>query len=428
MHIDKKTIRKIFLLVIGCIFFYWLLHETERFRTMWELISGVISPFVIGATLAFIMNVPLRAIERNLMFIKRDGLRRTAAIILTLLTTVLVIYGVFALLVPQITETIAILIPKIVDFFLRLEKKVEEFLAEHPEMLEWIYANTDFESFDWAGLIQQVVSMLKNSVTLIASGAFSAVGNIADALVNTVIGLVFALYSLSRKEILARQGRRILYAILPERYTDEIIRILRLTNSTFSNFISGQCLEACILGLLFAVSMAVFGMPYIPLISVLIGVTALVPIVGAFIGCVLGAFFILVNDPLQAVLFVAMFLIIQQIEGNLIYPKVVGTSIGLPGMWVLVAVTVGGEVMGIVGMLVMIPLASVCYTLLREFTTKRVEERDIDPEKLKDHPPELRNKFKENRERREQLKFRRQMRALAEKHKAQLQKRKEHHE
>ena len=422
MTIDKKTIRKLFWVAVGAIFFYWLLHETERFRTLWRAISGLLSPFVIGSTLAFIINVPMRAIENRLKFIQREDLRRTAAIILTLVAVALVIYGVFALLVPQITETIMVLIPKLTEFFLRMEVLIEEFLAENPELLEWVYVNTGFETLDWAGLIQQAATMLKNSLSVIASGAVSAFGSVATALVNAVIGLVFSLYSLARKDILASQGRRILYSLVPERAADETIRILRLTNSTFSNFISGQCLEAFILGLLFTVSMAIFKMPYIALISVLIGITALVPIVGAFIGCIFGAFFILVNDPFQAVLFIAMFLVIQQIEGNLIYPKVVGNSIGLPGMWVLVAVTIGGEVMGIAGMLIMIPLASVCYTLLREFTNKRVEALDIDPEKLRAHPPELKNQFRENRERREQIKFRREMKRLAEKHKAQLQK------
>ena len=195
------------------------------------------------------------------------------------------------------------------------------------------------------------------------------------------------------------------YAVLPERFCDELIRILRLTNSTFSNFISGQCLEACILGCLFAVTMAILRMPFIPLVSVLIAVTALIPVVGAFVGCVLGAFFILVNDPIQAIIFVAMFLILQQIENNMIYPKVVGTSIGLPGMWVLVAVTIGGEVMGVGGMLVMIPLASVLYTLLREFTEKRLMERGIPAEKLVEHPPEIKSRFQRSQERRQRQNF-----------------------
>ena len=208
-------------------------------------------------------------------------------------------------------------------------------------------------------------------------------------------------------EILSRQGRRILYSLVSEKHADEVVRILRLTNSTFSNFISGQCLEACILGCLFAVAMAIFKMPYIALVSVVIAVTALVPVVGAFVGCVLGAFLILVNNPLQAVTFVIMFLVIQQLENNLIYPRVVGTSIGLPGMWVLVAVTVGGDLMGVGGMLLMIPVTSVLYTLAREFTRKRLEERGIPEEKLRDQPPEIRSRFQQNQQRKERQRVQR---------------------
>ena len=416
MQIDKKTIRNLFLVVFGAIAFYWILHETEQFRSLWSALATMLSPFVIGASIAFVLNVPMRAMERPLRFIQNDGLRRAAAIVLTLIALVLVIVGVLCLLVPQITATIQSLIPQLTDFFLRVESFAVDFLNDNPQVLQWMSDNTDLQSFDWASLIQKAAAMLKNSVSVIASGAFSAVGGVTSALVNMVIGLVFALYCLARKEILARQGRRILYAFLPEKVCDQTIRILRLTNTTFSNFISGQCLEAVILGCMFAVTMAILKMPYIPLVSVLIAVTALVPIVGAFVGCFLGAFFILVNDPIQALLFVAMFLILQQIEGNLIYPKVVGTSIGLPGMWVLVAVTIGGDMMGIAGMLIMIPISSVIYTLMREITQKRVTERGIDPEKLRDHPPELKSKFKEKRQRKKEQKLLKQMKELAAKH------------
>ena len=422
MHIDKKTVRNIFAVAVGAIAFYWILNETDQFRNLWATFTGILSPFVIGAALAFIMNVPMRAIERRLGFIRRDGLRRTAAIILSLVAIAVVISGVILLLIPQITETIQSLIPKLTTFFLRVEAFIIAFLEDNPQLLQWVSDTVGLQSFNWSELIQKAAAMLKDSVSLIATGAFSAVGGVASAIVDVVIGLVFSLYCLARKEILARQGRRILYAFLPEHFCDESIRVMRLTNSTFSNFISGQCLEAVILGCLFAVSMAIFKLPYIPLVSVLIAVTALVPIVGAFVGCFLGAFFILVNDPIQALIFVAMFLVLQQIEGNLIYPKVVGTSIGLPGMWVLVAVTIGGDLMGIGGMLIMIPISSVLYTLLREFTAKRVEERQIDPDKLRDHPPELKSKFKENRERKREQKLLRQMKELAAKHAEKLPK------
>ena len=301
------------MIALGAIAFYWVLHETEQFRNLWTGLVGVLSPFVLGAAIAFIMNVPMRALERQLMFIRKDGLRRTASIILTFVLIILVIAGVIWLLVPQITETIQSLIPKLTDFFQRMERLVLAFLEENPELLQWVSSTTGLQSLDWSGLIQKAVTMLKNSVSLLATGAFSAVGGVTSAIVDIVIGLVFSLYCLARKEILARQGRRILYAFLPEWFCDESIRVMRLTNSTFSNFISGQCLEALILGCLFAVAMAILKLPFIPLISVLIAITALVPIVGAFVGCILGTFFILVNDPFQALIFVAMFLVLQQI-------------------------------------------------------------------------------------------------------------------
>ena len=415
MQIDKKTIRHVFYLAAGCIVLYWLLHETERFKALWTLIADVLAPFVFGAVLAFILNVPMRAIEKRLGFIKADGLRRTVAIVLTLVVVVLVLIGVFHLLIPQISQTIQSLIPKITDFFLRLEGIARQFLEDNPQLMQWVSTQTGLEKLDWPSLIQKAMTMISNSVSAIASGAFSAVGSISSGLVDAVIGFVFALYCLARKEILARQSRRILYSVLPEGFADETIRISRLTNVTFSNFISGQCLEAVILGCMFAVAMAILRMPYIPLISVLIGLTALIPLVGAFVGCILGAFFILVNDPMQAVVFVVMFLVLQQIEGNLIYPKVVGTSIGLPGMWVLVAVGVGGDLMGIMGMLVMIPISSVLYTLAREFTTRRVTERGIDPDKLRDHPPELKSKFKEQREKKKEQRLLKKMKDIADK-------------
>ena len=419
MQIDKKTIRKFFWVAVGAIFVYWTLHETERFKLLWSNAVSIIAPFVIGAAIAFILNVPMRAIERRLKFIKNSGARRALGLILTILAVVLLLVGVVWLIVPQISETIASLVPKVTDFFLRMEDQFFVFLEANPELLAWVYANTNLESLDWAGLVQRAATILKNSVTVIAGSAFSAVGNVAGGLVNALIGLVFSLYCLAQKETLARQSRKILYAFIPESVTDEIIRVMRLTNVTFSNFISGQCLEAVILGAMFAVTMTVLKLPYIVLISVLIAVSALVPYVGAFLGCVIGTFLILVNDPVQAVVFLVMFFILQQIEGNLIYPKVVGTSIGLPGMWVLFAVTVGGSMMGIMGMLVMVPVFSVIYTLVGEIANKRVEERQIDPEKLKNHPIELQNKFKENREKREYIKFRREMNRLAEKYKAQ---------
>ena len=398
MEISKKTLRWIFGGAAGCILLYWLLHDTERLAGMLGAAGSVISPFVVGAVLAFVLNVPMRGVEGWFKGVKNDRGRRAIAIVLTMVAVVVVLSGVIWLLVPQLIETVETLIATLPGFYNRSKLFVQGILNENPQLMEWLYENTNFQTINWSGLIEKGVSWLSVSLDTLVNGALNTVVTLGNGVFNAVISLVFALYCLARKEILARQGRRILYSVLPEKFSDETVRILRMANSTFSNFISGQCLEALILGFMFAVSMSIFRMPYMPLVSVVISVTALVPIVGAFVGCILGAFFILVNDPVLAFWFVIMFLVLQQIEGNLIYPRVVGTSVGLPGMWVLVAVAVGGDLMGVGGMLLMIPLASVLYALAREFTDKRLQHKGIDSQKLMNQPPELKSGFKEKRE------------------------------
>ena len=405
MHIDKKTLRNVFIGVAICIVLYWILHETERVKSVYQVLKGVLSPFVLGASLAFIFNVPMRAIENLVKGISSAKLRRLVAVVLTFLAVLLVLALVFWLLIPQMINTIQSLIPKLYTFATNIGDSVTEFLEKNPQVMQWVVANTEFENLDWAGLAQKIISMVGTSVTKIVESAFAAIGSVTGALVDMVIAIVFALYCLFQKESLARQGRKLLYAFLPEKFSDGVIRILRLTNSTFSNFLSGQCVEVCILGCLFAVAMAIFRMPYIPLVSVLVAVTAFIPVVGAWVGCILGAFFILVANPIQAVWFVVMFLVLQQIENNLIYPRVVGTSIGLSGMWVLVAVAVGGELMGVAGMFLMIPVASVLYTLLREFTNKSLAGKNIDAQKLVEQPPVLVSKLKKNKKSKKESKL-----------------------
>ena len=398
MELNKKAIRTIFFGVAGCILLYWILHETERVTAAYKVIAGVLSPFVIGAVLAFILNVPMRCFERMLGGIKQPTLRRVVALLLTILAVLLVLTVVFSLLIPQVIETAETVAARLPVFIGRVEEKIFTFLEQNPEIQEWVIANTDFENIDLVGLAQNLFSMLGNSVETIMQGAVSAIGKTFDIVFDLFISVVFGIYCLFQKENLARQGRKLLYSFAQEPFADKVVRVMRLTNSTFSNFLSGQCLEVCILGSMFAICMAIFRMPYIPLVSVLVAVTAFIPVVGAFIGCIVGALLILVDNPLQAVTFVGMFLVLQQIENNLIYPRVVGTSIGLPGMWVLFAVAVGGEFMGVAGMFLMIPLSSVLYTLLREHTNKRLSAMNIDEEKLKEQPPELRSRFKAKRE------------------------------
>ena len=394
-EINKKTLRNLFLVVAAGILLYWLLHETDRVRNTLDVIKGVFSPFILGAGLAFVLNVPMRAYESLLKKIANVKFRRLLAVILTLLSVLLVLSLVSVLLIPQLIITVNTLVSRLNEF--SFQTFINNLLDQYPVLMNWVIDYTNFENFDMFSVVKQALSVFGSGISAILGGTVSAISTVFGGIVDFVIALVFALYSLLQKETLARQSRKLVYAFLPEKVGDNIIRVMRLSNATFSNFLSGQCVEVCILGCLFAISMAIAGMPYIPLISILIAVTAFIPIVGAFIGCIVGAFLIFVNDPTswQVVVFIVMFLVIQQVENNLIYPRVVGTSIGLNGMWVLVAVAVGGELFGIAGMFLMIPFASVIYTLLREITNKRLAGLNIDPEKLKGQPPELISHFKE---------------------------------
>lgn len=389
IKISGKTIRNISLCVVGFIALYWILSQSDSFRAIIDRMMSILSPFIVGAVIAFVVNVPMRFIEGLFKRIKRPKLRRFLALFITLVLLCLVVAGVVMLLVPQLIETIQTLIPKLESFFVRIGNQVNQFLAERPEITQWLQENVGIQKLDWPNLVQKYLNVVGNGISALFSQAVSAIGSITSGVMSCFISIVFAVYALIQKETLARQGRKVLYALLPESKADYVVSVLRLSNSTFSNFLSGQCLEVCILAGLFAVAMAIFGMPYISLVCVLIAVTAFIPLIGAWIGCIVGAFLIMVANPIQALWFVVMFLVIQQFEGNVIYPRVVGTSIGLPGMWVLLAISVGGELFGVVGMFLMIPLSSVIYALIRQWINGRLEKRTLDDEKLTPQPPDI---------------------------------------
>lgn len=421
MELDKKNFKRLLTVVCAGIILYWLLNEPQLASGVWSFAIRTLSPFIVGAVIAFILNVPMRFFERHLKFVQKAGLRRSIALFLTLVCGALVITAVFSLLIPQLAKTIASLYPAISAFLKEVETWVNRTLAENPQLMQWIQENTELSKLDWAGLVQQGLTLVGNSLSTILTTALTAIGGLVGVLMDAFIAIVFAVYALFQKELLARQGRKLAYAFLKESHADYVVKVLRLSNATFSNFLSGQCIEVCILGGLFAVAMAIFRMPYIPLISVLVAVTAFIPVVGAWAGCIIGAFLILISDPVQAFWFVIMFLVIQQIEGNMIYPKVVGTSIGLSGMWVLFAIGIGGELMGILGMFLMIPVVSVLYTLLREWTHNRLAKRDVAEDKLREQPPELVSRFKEKRKqskaKREMMKGLKAVENFAHKHK-----------
>ena len=383
MKIDKKIVRYLVLTALGLLFLYLLLNGSERVRGAVAFVKELLFPFVLGAALAFILNVPVRGYERLLKGIKKDSRRRVFAVLLTLLTFLLILAIIFVLLIPQVSKAVSSL-PTLSTILEKSETLIKSF---KPEWKGWGDLS-DVENVEWFSIYKNAFSIFSDDTNIFDS-TVSALGSFAYGVIDLLVAVVFAIYCIFQKENLARLGRKLVYAYLPEAIADGVIRVLRLTNTTFSNFLTGQCVDVCILGSMFAVAMTILGMPYAPVISIVIAVTAFIPVVGAWMGCAVGVFLIYMVNPVQSIWFVVLFALLQWIENNFIYPRVVGTSIGLPGIWVLTAVAIGGDLMGVAGMFLMIPVASVLYTLIRNATHRRLELKNIDPEKLVPQPPDL---------------------------------------
>jgi predicted PurR-regulated permease PerM len=384
MEWDRKKTKSLLLVVCSGVVLHAALQHFNAVTGALRAFLGVVAPLLIGGAIAFILNVPMRAIERHLFpgSKKGSGVRRPAALILTLVTVAVVLVLASAVIGPGIREAVESIAAQVPAAFARLQESMRGIQDYLPYFMEEI-SNWDI---DWRELSEKAIQLVQTwGKGLLASGG-GIVSGLVSGVATFAIGLVFSFYILLQKEKLSCQGRQVLYALLPERWADWILDVLRLANQTFSSFLSGQCLEAVILGTLFVIAMTIFGFPYALLVGVLIAITALVPIVGAFIGCGVGALLIAISNPWQALWFIILFLILQQIEGNLIYPHVVGSSVGLPSIWVLAAVSVGGGLFGIAGMLLFIPLCSVLYALFRRFVKGRLAQRNVPVVKWQDGP------------------------------------------
>jgi len=259
------------------------------------------------------------------------------------------------------------------NFIIKLQEEILEHEWDLP-MIQEVLAELEL---DWGTYIKNIFDFAGNGIGNIFTGTFELISSLVSGVMDAFIAFVFAIYLLAKKETLSSQVKKALYALLPENAADRAVKIGKLAHSTFANFITGQCTEAIILGSMFAITLLLLRYPYAVLIGVIISVTALVPIFGAIVGCIIAMFLILMVDPVKALWFFVIFQILQQIEGNLIYPHVVGNSVGLPSIWVLVAVTIGGNLFGVIGMLFFIPLSSVMYAIFREFVNNRLEKRRI---------------------------------------------------
>ena len=321
---------------------------------VWVL--GVIFPFILGPGIAFILNVPMSAMER------RFRIPRILCLLITLVLIGGIIFLVMVLVIPELGRTMGTLANSVPAFFSRLGEWARTFFSDNPQITE---ALSQIE-LDTGHIWNVLTEYFRNGVGSFLGSTVSTAMSIVNSVGTFFMAFIFAVYVLMQKEKLGTQINKLLYAYLPEKKADRVREIGSHASRIFSRFISGQCIEVCILSLMFFVTLSIFRFPYALMISILVGITAFIPFFGAFIACFIGAFLILMISPVQALLFVVLFLVLQQIEGNLIYPHVMGNSVGLPSIWVFAAVVLGGNIMGIAGMIIFIPLCSLLYALLRE--------------------------------------------------------------
>ncbi len=380
MNLDKHNTRSIMILISFTVLLYLGVSNIGMLPKYLSSFLKFMTPFVIALVVALFLNAVMVKFEDRFFakpWKKYNSFRVKAARPISILVTILlafgVIFGVMFIVIPELINTIGNLANQLPQFFLNFEQRINEWSKNIPEVKDLTTRfDVDFNNIAKSAVtwIQSLGSSLLDNTVKFSVGVISAV-------VDFVLGFILAVYVLAQKEKLGRQTRALLYSTFKESRVDRFMEIARLAHSTFSSFLTGQMLECVILGIIFFIAMNIFGFPYALLISVLIMVTAMVPMVGSFIAAIVGFLLILTTNPIQAIWFVVMFLIIQQIEGNLIYPRVVGKSVGLSPIWILVSITIGSSVGGVMGMLLSIPLASVLYTLLSNLISSRLDKKRI---------------------------------------------------
>lgn len=387
MELSRETVRKIRGLIVFTALVTACLWKYDVVVGALGFVFHIIFPFILGGAIAFVLNVPMNFIERHLFSESRIKGRRYMGKLARPVSMLIVIFGVIGVvgivmfvLIPQLGTTFANLGASIQEFIPRVQEWAEEMFHNNREVMEWV----DNLEFDWNKIMETGINFFKNGAGSVLDSTITAAKSIVSGITTFFIAFVFAVYILLQKEKLSLQAKKVLFAFIRKGRAEAALEVLSLTYNTFSSFLTGQCVEAVILGSMFVVAMTLFRLPYALLIGIVIAFTALIPIFGAFVGCAVGVFMIFIEDPFKALVFVVLFLVLQQIEGNLIYPHVVGNSVGLPSIWVLAAVSVGGSLMGVVGMLIFIPVVSVIYALFREVVYLKLRQREITPEEIEE--------------------------------------------
>ena len=385
MELSNETVRKIRGLIVFTALITACLWKYDVVVKALAFVFHILLPFVLGGAIAFVLNVPMNFVQRNLFNEDKIKGKKRMQKLARPVSMLIVIFGVIGIvgivmfvLIPQLGTTFANLGASIQEFIPKVQEWAEDIFHNNQEIMEWV----DSLEFDWNKIMETGMDFFKNGAGSVLDSTITAAKSIVSGITTFFIAFVFAIYILLQKEKLSLQAKKVLFAFVRRGRAEAALEVLSLTYNTFSSFLTGQCVEAVILGSMFVVAMAVLRLPYALLIGIVIAFTALIPIFGAFVGCAVGVFMIFIEDPFKAMIFIVLFLVLQQVEGNLIYPHVVGNSVGLPSIWVLAAVSVGGSLMGVVGMLIFIPIVSVVYALFREVVYLKLKQREITPEEV----------------------------------------------
>lgn len=385
MGFDPKNQKKLSKWLIGivaaCILIFLGVQNINVIAKALSWAVGLIMPLLLGLAFALILNVPMRFFENHLwpkaVRPIAQKLRRPVAYGVSLIMILGILAGIVWLVIPELVEAVKLIGSSIADFVRWISAMDARELAGRP-----------FGKFllgiDWEEMLRTAESWLKEQGGNIMNTVLDTIGSVVGGVVDLFVAIVFSIYILFSKDKLKGQAKRLIRVWLPERFGGWLIHAACVASANFRSFVSGQTLEAVILGSLCIIGMLLLGIPYAPMVGTLVGVTALVPVVGSLVGAAVGAFMILTVSPIKAVIFLIFLIVLQQLEGNLIYPRVMGSRVNLPAMWILAAVTVGGSIAGPIGMLLAVPIASTAYILFREATEKRERQRFPQPEPAPD--------------------------------------------
>lgn len=379
MELNKENVKKIIGMIAFGILFYVILQNITVVKNVFVYMIEILSPFLIGAGFAFILNIPMRALEKKLFKpkkmkngnLKQNRFKRPVCIILAFILMMIIIGLIIKLVIPQLISVIVMFVREVPDMAYNVKEWAIALTEQYPDISSQIQ-NIEI---NWNSIVNDIINFVSNLASSLVTSSIGFIIGLIGGIFNAIISIVFAVYILVSKEKLAEQFKKIIRAYFSDEKAKYILEIARLSKNTFNNFLTGQLIEAIILGTLCFIGMVILRLPFAATISILVGVTALIPIIGAFLGIIVGAILILSIVPIKALVFIVFLLILQQFETNVIYPRVVGNSVGLPGIWVLVAVAVGGSLGGMFGLIIGLPTVSVFYTILRNDVNKRLKNK-----------------------------------------------------